>query len=234
VALVIALLGAECTGKTQLSVELAQHLRARGLTCETVPEALRQWCDQHRRTPQAHEQLGIAHAQTQAIRAAQSKAQVVIADTTALQTAVYSELYFGDASLYGFAAQQQGLYGATCLMGLDIAWQAGDWQRDGPAQRERTDAALRLALLRSRIGFTSVYGHGMARLEATLQGIQSAIFSIANTLENTPAIGQFGQKTRSEGSFKPWVWVCDKCSDPECEHQLFARLQASASNALTD
>jgi len=48
---VIALLGAESTGKTSLSLALAKALTLRGRQVTVVPEVLRQWCDQHGRTP---------------------------------------------------------------------------------------------------------------------------------------------------------------------------------------
>jgi nicotinamide riboside kinase len=225
-AAVIALLGAPCTGKTQLSLALAQHLREQGIACNVVPETLRQWCDAHQRTPRPHEQLSIAHTQTQAIAAASAHAQVVIADTSALQTAVYSELYFGDTSLYDYALAQQHPYSATLLMGLDLPWEPGDWQRGSPQEREQTDALLRQALLKAELPFATVYGQGQERLNAALIGTQNAINSIANYAMNTPVESQFGIKNDPQKPKTPWVWACDKCSDPDCEHKLLTRLQA--------
>jgi nicotinamide riboside kinase len=227
---VIALLGAPCTGKTQLSQEMAQHLQAQGIPSQVVPEALRLWCDQHQRAPLPHEQLGIANAQTQAIAAARAKSpksQLVVADTTALMTAVYSELYFGDTSLYSYAFAQQRQYSTTLLMGMDLPWQSGDWQRGEPQQGERADTLLRQALLREQIPFVSVYGQGEQRLQAALNSVQNAINSIAARAENTPAIGQLDSKNSTLDPAKAWVWVCDKCSDPDCEHRLFAGLASN-------
>ncbi|MGZ5218265.1 MAG: AAA family ATPase, partial [Caldimonas sp.] len=91
-AFVVALLGAESTGKTTLAGELGDALERRGTRVVVVAEALRDFCVAHERTPRHDEQRAIAAEQTRRIDAAASDAQVVIADTTALMIAVYSEL----------------------------------------------------------------------------------------------------------------------------------------------
>ena len=63
----IALLGAESTGKTQLSWGIAEALQSLGLQVNVVPETLREWCEAHNRTPLAHEQLEIAQQHAQRI-----------------------------------------------------------------------------------------------------------------------------------------------------------------------
>jgi nicotinamide riboside kinase len=70
-------------------------------------------------------------------------ADVVIADTTPLMTAVYSHLLFDDESLYDFALAHQRIYDATLVTGLDLPWVADGLQRDGPKVREPVDALLR-------------------------------------------------------------------------------------------
>ena len=61
---------------------------------------LREFCDAHGRTPHRDEQAGIAAEQTARIAAAAARADVVVADTSAIMIAVYSEIVFGDTSLY--------------------------------------------------------------------------------------------------------------------------------------
>ena len=98
----IALLGAESTGKTQLAQALGLRLQQHGLRVTVVPEVLREWCDRQGRTPRPDEQVGIAREQALRVLR-QLDADVVIADTTPLMTALYSHLLFGDETLYGFA-----------------------------------------------------------------------------------------------------------------------------------
>jgi nicotinamide riboside kinase len=94
---VIAILGAECTGKSSLAQDLGAALAASGHDVAVVPEHLRVFCDTHGRTPRVDAQRAIARAQSARILAAGARHALVIADTTALVTAVYSGLVFGDA-----------------------------------------------------------------------------------------------------------------------------------------
>ena len=102
----IAIVGAESTGKTTLAQALAKHIaQLTGLRSAWVPEVLRAWCDEHGRTPRADEQHGLALAQTAAIEHAAAHNDVLVCDTTALMTAVYSRLLFHDTSLEVTAVQ---------------------------------------------------------------------------------------------------------------------------------
>ncbi len=145
-SLVVALLGAECTGKSSLTQALGARLR--DLPAATVPEHLRDWCLAHGRTPRQHEQAHIAAEQQRQIDAAAAQAPVVIADTTALMTALYSEHYFADRSLMPAALQRHRAVSLTLLCDPDgIAWQADGWLRDGEGTRHRTHRALQDLLL---------------------------------------------------------------------------------------
>ena len=213
----VALLGAESTGKTRLANELAAHWRAQGRDVVHVQEVLREWCEREGRTPRPHEQIGIA--QEQALRAQAIRPdQWLVADTTPLMTAIYSDMLFGDASLYAFALQHQQQYDMTLVTGLDIPWVADGLQRDGPHVREPVDGMLRAALTGGGIHFQVVYGTGSARLDKALSAID-AIYSIANHARSMGASDSFSLKSQSN-----WRWPCDKCSDPDCEHTMFTQL----------
>lgn len=174
-AFVVALLGAESTGKTTLAGDIAAALVARGRAAVVVGEVLREFCDAHRRTPRHDEQRGIAEAQTRRLEAASAGADIVVADTTALMVAVYSEIVFGDASLYAVAEAAQRRVDLTLLTALDLPWQADGLQRDGPHVREPVDAAVRAALQRAGVAFEPVTGLGPARLAAALAAIDRAL-----------------------------------------------------------
>ncbi len=200
----VALLGAESTGKTALAAGMAGHWAAQGLAVHAVGEYLREWCDREGRTPHPHEQPGIA--QEQARRALQAlPGHWVVADTTPLMTAIYSDMLFDDRSLYDFALEHQRHYDLTLVTGLDLPWVADGLQRDGPHVREPVDALLRAALGRAGLPYRVVYGHGTQRLD-------NALFAIK-------AFRRTGTETRP--------WTCEKCADPECEHRLFTGLLAS-------
>jgi HTH-type transcriptional regulator, transcriptional repressor of NAD biosynthesis genes len=175
----IALLGAESTGKTQLSDELLACGLARGLRVVRVPEVLRHWCDQRGRTPLPHEQAAIAQEQAQRVQTALQQVpppQWLVSDTTALTVAVYSKFLFADTSLHAFAAEHQRQYDLTLLMALDLPWVADGLQRDGPHAREPVDALLRQALEHAGVPYTVVHGQGADRLKEAV----TAIYSIAS------------------------------------------------------
>lgn len=212
---VISVLGAESTGKTVLASALADALRRFGASVTLVSEYLREWCDLHGRTPRPDEQAAIAAEQTARIEAAAARG-IVVADTTAVMTAVYSDLLFGDDSLYPDALVAQSRCTLTLLTALDIPWVADGLQRDGPHVREPVDAKVRAALMKARLPFTVVHGAGNQRVASAM----NAIDSIAGCAGTTASGGMFGLGASG------WAWPCDKCSDAVCEHRLFSDLLA--------
>ncbi|MBS0427302.1 MAG: ATP-binding protein [Proteobacteria bacterium] len=212
---VIAVLGAESTGKTELARALAARLQARDIGASLVGEYLREWCDREGRTPRPDEQAGIAEEQTHRIAVA-AAGGIAVADTTALMTAVYSDLLFDDTSLYDAALAAQRRCSITLLTALDLPWVADGLQRDGPHVREPVDALVRAALARGGVPYTVVHGSGPERLA----NAWNAINSIADCAEQTGAAGRKGTESQA------WNWPCDKCSDPGCEHRLFTDLLA--------
>jgi nicotinamide riboside kinase len=207
----VALLGGESSGKSTLAQQLHAALSERGISTQVVPEHLRDWCERAGRAPHAHEQAAIATEQTRLIGSA--RAQVVIADTTALVVAAYSELYFEDRSLWPAAVAAQRDMGLTLLMGLDLPWRSDGFLRDSPAVREATDALLRRELQAAGIGFQTIYGQGTLRLKAALGAIGTVLGR--QLLPDDPVL--------REGTGR---WQCEACSDPECEHRLFRALLA--------
>jgi nicotinamide riboside kinase len=210
----IALLGAESSGKTALSQALAKALAGRGITVELVPELLRQWCLDAGRTPRPDEQDGIARAHADAIAAAGARApDLLLADTTPLMVAVYSDLLFGDRALYPFALEHQRSYALTLVMGLDLPWVADGILRDGPQVQAPVDALVRAALERAGLPYQVVYGRGPARLaraERALHQLPALAARLAPLPEPTG----------------PARWTCACDSDAACEHRLFRRLSS--------
>ena len=83
------------------------------------------------------------------------------------------------------------------LLGLDLPSSAG---------READDARIRAQLQAAGLFFQVVYGPGAQRLQSALL-----------------ALGVAQRNEDDEG--RAWNWVCEKCSDPACEHRLFSRLK---------
>lgn len=162
----VALLGAECTGKSTLAEALAKHFNA-GL----VTEYLREWCDIHGRTPQQHEQAHIAAEQAARIEAAAHRHHLVICDTTPLITALCSEHYFDDDSLTAGALAFQRRCDLTLLCAPDLPWAADGFLRDGPAVRERFDARIRAALAAGAIAWVDIGGTDTERTAAAIAAV---------------------------------------------------------------
>jgi len=203
-SLVVALIGAESTGKTTLARALAEKFSRNGRRVTLVPEVLREFCDAHGRTPRQDEQAQIAAEQTRRIALAARTHELVFADTTALMIAVYSDTVFGDTSLYPIAeAAHRDACGLSLLTALDLPWQADGLQRDGPHVREPVDALVRAALARAGVAYSVVFGHGEARLQAALASVQRA-------LEPHAAADGDVENTR-------WHWHCERCGDANCE-----------------
>lgn len=203
-ARVITLLGAESTGKTSLAKALTARLVAQGEDAVMVPEWLRQFCDQHGRTPRIDEQAWIAEQQTAAIEKAASEHAWVLADTSALMTAVYSDMVFGDVGLYAAALQSHARADLTLLTALDVPWVSDGLQRDGPHVREPVDALIRQALMHAGLPFVTIGGLGEARIEQAWSAVQ-------HHWQDRPAC---------DASRPRWRWVCDKCDDGDCEQHV--------------
>lgn len=208
-ALVIGVVGAESTGKSVLVKELGRTLRERGVQVAVVPEYLRLFCQREQRTPRIDEQQSIAQAQTHAINEAAQRSAIVLADTTALMTAVYSEVIFGDTSLHPQALLDHARCDLTLLTALDLPWVADGLFRDGSQVRERVDDRIRALLQDGEVQHALVMGKGLRR--------QANALSCIEHLLNEPA-----RRKRQSGATR-WRWVCDNCDDGECEQHWLTR-----------
>jgi nicotinamide riboside kinase len=215
-ATVIAIVGAECTGKSVLTPALAARIEAEtSLRCASVAEFLREWCDVRQRTPRAEEQADIAAEQQRRIEAAAATHDIVVADTTPLMTAVYSQFIFGDASLTPDAVAAHRRCDATLLTALDVPWQADGVQRDGPHVRDPVDRLLRTLMREHGIGWSVVSGQGDARVDSALDAVTPLLARIA-----APGSGLFTRLAARDAAQPAWRWVCETCDVPDCEHAL--------------
>jgi nicotinamide riboside kinase len=238
---VIALVGAESTGKSTLARQLCEALEVMpahdtqgahgtqgdmGATlattsqprCARVDETLRSFCDRHGRTPTCDEQAGIAAEQTRRIAAAAASHALVVADTSALMTAVYSDHVFGDTRLYDTALASQRDYGLTLLTALDLPWQPDGLQRDGAQVRPPVDRLVRQALRRAGLGWSVIAGQGPARLANALAAVHRAL---AHAADSAPSQGASDEHAPGWAP-RDWRHVCQRCGDGSCERQLLA------------
>ena len=206
-AFVIALLGAESTGKTTLARALGDALVAPDRRIAVVPEYLREFCDRHGRTPRRDEQAGIAAEQTRRIAEAAAAHDLVVADTTATMIAVYSDHVFGDTGLYAEALAAHARCDLTLLTAVDLPWIADGLNRDGPHVRAPVDAKVRAALTGAGLAFAVVGGLGPARLANALAATRRAL-----------------QPPKAADPARRWHPVCERCGDADCERHLLPRV----------
>jgi len=158
VPLRIALIGAECTGKTVLAEALAQRLSA-----ILLPERLREFCEEHGRTPRADEQAWLVDTQIERedealARATDEGIDWVVCDTTPLLTALYAVMH------------QRG-YALTLLSGPELPW-VSDGVRDGPAARNAFHRRLIHTVLAHHLRFVRVEGDVDARIATALDELR--------------------------------------------------------------
>jgi nicotinamide riboside kinase len=228
-ALCIAVIGAESTGKTTLVRALAQALSRTecsepGPRVAWVPEWLRLWCEAQGRTPRADEQRAIALEQHQRISAAAATHDIVVADTTALMTAVYSRLVFDDRSLEPDAVAMHREMHATLLTALDLPWVPDAHQRDGPHVREPVDDALRALLHAHGVHYSVVAGRGPERLAQAVSAISGAITGAAARHPTPSLFGSLLGADATAATAEPTAprWWCD-CCVPAAEQALQRR-----------
>lgn len=167
----IAVVGAESTGKTSLVQALAQQTDA-----VVVPEELRRFVTKHGRVPTREEQRSVLLDQIAAEQAAEQQALTqgtgwVLCDCGAIMTAVYSEFYYDDDSLYRKALDHHQQVAMTLFCQPDLPWVADPGQRDGPAAREAVHALLsqRLASINSPV--VPIVGAGDGRVRLALRAL---------------------------------------------------------------
>ncbi len=131
-------------------------------------------------------------------------------------------LAFADASLLTQIDDDPSLvagplpHDAVLLLGLDLSPAL-------PAQLQ-TDLALRKALADHGTPFQVIYGQGQSRLLNALQALKAAEAPSANAAQGG---NDSTDANATPARRKPWVWACEKCSDPVCEHRLLSDLLAS-------
>lgn len=112
-----------------------------------------------------------------------------------------------------FAASAPASCDLTLLMGLETR------HRD----MQPADQQVRTALASNGTSFQVLYGTSEERLAQAMNLITTRVSQPTKsaTLPNSEVSGQR----------KPWLWSCDKCSDPQCEHKLLTALLAKRPTA---
>jgi nicotinamide riboside kinase len=175
--IVIAILGAESTGKTQLCQELKALLQIQlSRDVQLVPELLRQFCEVHQRAPMQSEQQALMQAQIAQENATLDKTDaVLLCDCVPITTAIYSELYFSDSSLIKAACLHHERYTVSLILQPDLPWQSDGIFRDGIAMQNRFHNRLSTWLEVNAFPFIAITGQGARRTQMAQDAIMQSI-----------------------------------------------------------
>lgn len=180
----IAIVGAECTGKSTLTQELATRLNHQ-YPCQWVPEYLRMFSEREQRTPFEHEQILIAKAQKaleqdlekNLLKDSSKPYALLLCDTTPLLTNVYSQIVFGKPDRLVQEMAHHDDYNLTLLTSIDFPWIA-DGMRDGPEAQIATHQLLNQRLDELKIAYESITGNLEERLETAQNLIENLVLKL--------------------------------------------------------
>jgi HTH-type transcriptional regulator, transcriptional repressor of NAD biosynthesis genes len=138
----VAILGAECVGKTTLCNELKESMASYQIHTKVTPEALREFCIRNKRTPRIDEQFGIMREQAVLENfddkdTTSYQRKLTLSDCAPITIAIYSELYFSDSSLYSEAEKFHENYDLSILLSPNIGWQSDGIFRESPQAQQR-------------------------------------------------------------------------------------------------
>jgi hypothetical protein len=108
------------------------------------------------------------------------------------------------------AIKQQAGYQHTLLLGLVPGTPTAARETQAAASHQSVDGLLRWTLTQAGLPFQVIYGDTEAQLSQAL-----------TALEASPAHDLMPSQNQPRAN---WVWACDTCSDPVCEHRLLSDL----------
>lgn len=163
----IAIVGPECTGKTDLSRFLAQHYQTRW-----VPECAREYIDSLDRPYQKSDLVVIAKIQMLLEDSLAKEANdLLVCDTNLLIIKIWSEFKYGNCPPEIMEEMTRRKYDLHLLMYIDIPWE-DDPQREHPDKREQLYELYRNELIKNEINFVEIKGSQELRRAAAIHAIE--------------------------------------------------------------
>jgi NadR type nicotinamide-nucleotide adenylyltransferase len=176
----VVLFGPESTGKTTISMQLAEHYNT-----VWAPEYARvylqnKW-NNERKTCENSDLIPIAIGQMKSENKLAKKAdKILICDTDLLETKVYSESYYGgivDPRLDKYAIENK--YDMYFLTSIDTIWEADDL-RDKPDERKEMFDTFEKALIKYNRPYIVLKGDKKNRLKTAVKAIDKLLLERQN------------------------------------------------------
>ena len=169
-ALKVAVIGPECTGKSDLSQFLAGHFKT-----DWVPEYARVYIDNLVRPYAQHDLLTIAHGQLRIEdEFARGKNSLLICDTNLYVIKVWSMFKFGNCDeeiLRQIATRKYDLY---LLTFIDVPWE-DDPQREHPDQRYQLYEAYLNEMKNQPVPFVEIKGEKEQRRKTAIEAVEKIL-----------------------------------------------------------
>ncbi len=170
----IVIFGAESTGKTTLSRQLAKHYKT-----EWVPEFSREHCqkkwDEKREICNYEDVIPIAVGQMKLENERVKKAnKVLICDTDIFETKIYSEVLNGRVPQELNEAIKKNHYDLYLLTYIDVPWVADD-VRDCPDKRDEMFEIFEDALISENKNYVLLKGNKETRLKKSIEIIDALL-----------------------------------------------------------
>jgi len=110
---------------------------------------------------------------------------------------------------------------SALALGADLRLLAA-LQGGASAAEEAAEQSIRAALAGAGLDYQVLHGAPDERLARALE----AIAHLGTPPEPRPEAEGAAVPASAPAGTRPWVWMCDKCSDPQCEHRLLTDLLA--------
>ena len=166
----VAVIGPECTGKSELSAALADYFKT-----IWVPEYARGYLENLTRPYQQHDLLTIAHGQMRLEEAwAPEVKRVMICDTNLYVIKVWSEFKFGTCDediIKNISTRKYDLY---LLTYVDIPWQE-DPQREHPDKRQQLYDIYLQEMKGQSVPFVEIRGERDQRRKTAIDAIEKLL-----------------------------------------------------------
>ena len=154
----IAIVGPECTGKTELARFLASHYQT-----QWVPEFAREYLENLGRPYQKSDLTTIAHGQLETENAiAQQANRFVFCDTNLVVIKIWSEFKYGSCDPEIIRLLHQQKYDLHLLTDIDLPWQ-DDPLREHPHKRQELFDLYEKELKNSNVRYRIIRGHSASR-----------------------------------------------------------------------
>jgi NadR type nicotinamide-nucleotide adenylyltransferase len=166
----VAIVGPECTGKTDLARFLAGHYDT-----TWVPEFARAYLEQLHRSYVKEDLTIIARGQLKAENSAAGSASgFVFCDTNLIVIKIWSEFKYGSCDPEILTLMKQQKYDLHLLMAVDLPWE-DDPLREHPHKRQELFDLYKAELETTQTKFTTIGGDYAARRASAIRAVEQII-----------------------------------------------------------